>query len=187
MNSTHRMRYFLLFVLTTILSSFQSSDFITIKIRYQKKGETTTYSNGSDRLILKSGHTIISDTLTTINGELRISKQLLIKHETIDVFLASIGVDENYLISLNTTSDKEIIILLPKAYEKKGKFALCPKCHKNNKVYIAAYGLSQISRMIIKDEDTTYSPIVGRKYYMGSCTSNDLSPNWYCDRDKIHF
>ncbi|MOA30528.1 hypothetical protein D3C78_1516250 [compost metagenome] len=112
---------------------------------------------------------------------------MLKKHETVDVFLASIGVDENYLVSLNPTSDNEIIILLPKAYEKKGKFALCPKCHKSNKVYIAAYGLSQIAGMNIKNGDTTYSPIVGRKYYMGSCNSNDLSPNWYCDRDKIQF
>lgn len=104
---------------------------------------------------------------------------------TIDLYLTSIGVDANYLITLNADFKDTIIVRLPKEY--KGNYPKCPKCNKSDKVFKTVYGLEQIVSFRIEKGDTIYSPKVGKKYYMGSCIDNEFNPRYFCDRDSLFY
>jgi hypothetical protein len=110
----------------------------------------------------------------------------LIKEEY-DIFLSMIGVDENYLTTIKKESCQQTDFVFPKKYDVKFGFARCPKCQKRDKVYKLVYGNEQLVTVNIHKKDTTYSPMVGREYYMGTCVTSDFNPEWHCERDKIKF
>lgn len=160
-------------------------DDLTIQLRYQKNEDNTVWTKGIDKLTVKNNNKVVGDFITDTTGMTIIPETLINKYADLDIFLTSIGVDTNYLVTITKQSSDSVLILLPKQY--KGKFAKCPKCGKSDKVYQTIYGLEQIVTMNIVDGDTVYSPMIDRKYYMGSCIYHEFNPKFYCDRDGIFY
>lgn len=167
---------------------FGDSSVTEIKLDYYRTPDNQVWSNGFDELTLKVRGKQILKVLTDKEGTAKIKKDLLTKYREIDVFLTTVGVEELYLTTIdNHTIDKHIINI-PRYYTMRYKRAVCPKCKKVDKVYKAIYGDNQVLKMTVSEKgDTTYSNILGRKYYMGTCVTNEMNPKWYCDRDEIQF
>ena len=118
--------------------------------------------------------------------------EMTFNHEskkTYDFFVYGIGIDETYIKSFNSFKESEIKldIKFPNTYKIKSGNIICPKCNKANKVYPIIYGTPKSLITITTKGDTIRSNIVDRKYYAGTCVSSLLSPNYYCDRDRIKF
>ncbi|MCX8080291.1 MAG: hypothetical protein N3F09_03535 [Bacteroidia bacterium] len=109
--------------------------------------------------------------------------------KSFDFFITSIGIDTTLLKSF-TTFESDVMTYdfkFPNSYKKKLGKVICPKCSKMDKVYPIIYGDNQIVSMKVVNGDTLYSNIVDKKYYAGTCVHSRLSPNYYCDRDKVKF
>lgn len=159
-----------------------------IKLDYYRTPDNQVWSNGFDELTLKVKGEVILKVLTNKEGTAIIKKDLLKKYREVDVFLTTIGVEELYLTTINNHTIDKYIVNIPRYYTMRFKRAVCPKCKKVDKVYKAIYGDNQVLTMKITEKgDTAYSNISGRKYYMGTCVTNELNPKWYCDRDDIQF
>lgn len=180
------MKLTILFILIFLCSvTVYCQDDLIIQLRYQKNEDNTVWTKRIDKLTLRNNKNVIGDFLTDTVGITTIPKTLIEKYYDLDVFLTSIGVDTNYLVTIDKHSSDTVKIDLPKQY--KGRFSKCPKCSKSDKVYKTIYGLEQIVTMEIVSGDTIYSPMIDRKYYMGSCIVHEFNPHFYCDRDKIFF
>lgn len=108
--------------------------------------------------------------------------------QSFDFFVTGFGIDTIFLKSY-TKFESDLItwdIKLPSDYRKQFGQIICPKCSKTDQVYPIIYG-KQIVQQKIVNGDTTYTNIVNKKYYTGTCIHSLLSPNWYCDRDRIKF
>ncbi|MCB0791442.1 MAG: hypothetical protein H6595_08335 [Flavobacteriales bacterium] len=106
-----------------------------------------------------------------------------------DFYVTTLGIDTTFLKSfIQFDSDKMTWdIKLPNEPKKKLGGVFCPKCTKTDKVYPIIYGDNQVVQQKVVNGDTTYTNIVDKKYYAGTCVHYLLSPNWYCDREKIKF
>lgn len=173
--------------LTTFLPS-DTADVTQIKLNYYRTEDNQVWNKGIDELTIKTKGRVIDKILTDNNGLGTIKKDTIRKYKEIDIFLTSIGVEELYLLTINNSTIDRWEINIPRYYKIKLGRAVCPKCNKSDKVYKAIYGDRQILKLKIdKKGDTTYSNILGRNYYMGTCVTNDLNPLWHCERDKIEF
>jgi hypothetical protein len=165
-----------------------SPDGIEVNLRYRKKNNNSVWSPGSSQITIKARGTVIEIVLANDNGSAQIPAQLISKWRAIDLFLTAIGIEETYLTTLTESTPKEIDVYLPRGYKMRLGFAICPKCDRSDKVCQAVYGNDQrVTTRISLNSDTTYSNVVGRKYYMGTCVTNELNPQWYCQRDGIQF
>ena len=174
--------------LWTIFLLGDTVDVTQIKLNYYRTEDNQVWNNGIDELTLKTKGLVIEKILTDKNGLGTIKKDTIKKYKEIDIFLTSIGVEELYLETIKNSSIDRWEINIPRYYKMKLGRAVCPKCDKTDKVFKAIYGDGQILRLTTNDKgDTTYSNILGRNYYMGTCVTNDLNPLWHCERDKIEF
>jgi len=111
-----------------------------------------------------------------------------INGDRLDIFCYGIGVDTVLLFSTTNIRNLEpkMELYFPMKLKKNifGK-VICPICHKTDKVFPIIYGDGQIVQQKIKNGDTTYTNIVNKKYYAGTCI-NQVA-RYYCDRDKIKF
>lgn len=180
------MKLVITFILIVLL--FGGNDSTEIKLNYYRTRDNQVWNNGIDELTIKVRGKVIQKILTDKTGTATLNKSTIKKHGEVDVFLTTIGIEELYLTTLdNATIDKHEVNV-PRHYKIRFNKAICPKCNKVDKVYQAVYGDNQVMTMKVTEKgDTTYSNILGRKYYMGTCITNDLNPKWYCDRDKIQF
>ena len=180
------MKLLIPIILTVLI--FGGNDFTEIKLNYYRTPDNTVWSNGIDELTIKVSGMEIQKVLTNKTGTATIPKATIKKYGEIDMFLTTVGVEELYLTTIDNHTIDRYEVNIPRHYKMRFRRAVCPKCNKVDKVYEAVYGDNQIMTMEISEEgDTTYSNISGRKYYMGTCVTNDLNPRWYCDRDKIQF
>jgi hypothetical protein len=131
---------------------------------------------------------LVAQTFTDTGGHYELSFTPG-SEKSFDFFINSIGIDSTFIKSF-TTFESDVMtwdIKFPNSYRKKLGQVICPKCNKTDKVYQIIYGDRQLSQMVIVNGDTTYSNIVNKKYYAGTCISSLLSPHYFCGRDKIKF
>ncbi len=133
----------------------------------------------SKTIIDKSGHYQITINVGLSNG----------LNNTYDFYITRLGIDTSFIKAFRQFQGEEMTwdIKLPSTLKKKAGRTVCPKCELTDKVYPIIYGNKQIEEQKIEHGDTTYTNIVGKKYYAGTCVYSLLSPHWYCDRDKIKF
>lgn len=180
------MKSILLGLLTIFLLS--DTDVTKIKLNYFRTEDNQVWNNGIDELTVKKDGRVIEKILTDKNGLGTLKKDTVKKYKSVDIFLTTVGVEELYLTTINNSTIDRWEINIPRAYRMKLGRAVCPKCHKVDKVYRAIYGDEQVLMLKINNKgDTTYSNIVGRNYYVGTCLTNHLNPLWHCERDKIEF
>ncbi len=173
-----------IFVLLHIFVSSFCQDII-LKIDYQKNEDNVIWTKGIDEITIRYNGVIIKKYLTDTNGIVRIPKSLLLKADNYDISLTSIGIQENYLTSINHDVKDTVLVMLPKIYKFKFGYAICPKCNKSNKVCkISTEPI--LVRTIVKG-DTLYSPIHKRTYYIGTDVWHEFNPIWYCKHDSIKF
>lgn len=179
------MKYaFIIIILTISLTNLFSQDYI-IKLSYKKTDDNSIWNGGLDVLTIKQNQKIIRSVISDTTGIVKIPRSIIESGNDYDIFLTSIGVIENYLTTINKSASDTVFIKLPKTYNLRFGYAICPKCYKSNKV--CKISTEPILIVKIVNGDTTYSPIDKRTYYSGTDVWHDFNPNWYCKRDSIKF
>ena len=89
---------------------------IILKIDYQKNEDNVIWTKGIDEITIRYNGVIIKKYLTDTNGIVRIPKSLLLKADNYDISLTSIGIQENYLTSINHDVKDTVLVMLPKIY-----------------------------------------------------------------------
>ena len=161
-----------------------SQDLI-LKLKYQKTEDNTVWTKGIETISLKRNHAVITTVNSDTNGIFIIHNENIPCNQSFDIFLTSIGMLENYLMTVNMLNNDTLSISLPKKYTLRSGFAICPKCHRSDKVCKLSSEPILIMRII--KGDTIYSPIDKRIYYTGSSLWHEFDPQWYCKRDSIKF
>jgi hypothetical protein len=110
------------------------------------------------------------------------------KEKSFDFYCAGIGVDTIILASFTKfeSDNPEMTFFIPSIVKRNalGR-AICPKCHKADKVYKIEYSDSPVTTVHInKSGDTIYSQIY-RGVYQESCVVK--AAKFYCDRDRVKF
>ena len=158
---------------------------IMLVLRYQENKNNTAWNDGIYQLIIKNKQTIISKILSDTNGVFIIPGSNVNRNKTYDVTLSNIGMIDNFLLTIDKNRKDTIIISLPKKYTLKSGYAICPKCHRSDKVCkISSEPI--LIRKLVKGK-TVYSPIGKRTYYYGTDVWHTFNPLWYCKRDSIFF
>ena len=158
---------------------------IRLILQYQKDENNTAWTKGIDQILIKNKHSIVSKILSDTNGVFIIPRSIISFNNSYDVTLLSIGMIENYLLTINSNSKDTITFSMPKKYVLRGGYAECPKCHRSNKVCKISTEPILIRKII--NRDTVYSPISKRTYYSGTDVWHEFNPLWYCKRDSILF
>ena len=170
------------FLLLTIHSFSQD---IIVQILYQKNENNTAWTAGIDEITIRQNRKIIKKIITNSDGIGKIPKAILIDSKNYDLSLTSIGIQENYLITINKSIIDTIFIRFPKDYRMRFGYAICPICNKANAV--CKISMEPILVRTIVEGDTILSPIFKRTYYLGTDVGHEFNPNWYCKRDSIKF
>jgi len=177
-------------IVLTILTLFIIVDnptTVQIKINYNRTEDNQVWTKRTDQITVKKKGRTIQEIPTDKTGLVEIKKDSINKYGKLDIFMTSSGMQELYLLSVDKKTSNKLEINLPRQYELKEKFAVCPKCHKSDKVMKAIYGDNQSLLRVVKKGDTTYTNKIGKDYFMGTCKAHELNPKWYCDRDDIQF
>ena len=137
---------------------------------------------------MKRDDSVIQKINRVVDGFFLIDKSLIEITKNTDLFLSGLGISEQYyLTTINKESADTITIELPIKYKKRFGYAICPKCHKADKVCTLVYSDPPFLVMKIQNGDTTYSPILKRKYSMMTDVTSSLDPRWYCIRDNLFY
>jgi hypothetical protein len=187
-----RLRFiFLLVIIFIVTTSFLSIDVdITGKV-YSDNLELNKELFGIE-LFAKYTDRIVAKTFVDKTGHYEITINVGLSDglkNTYDFYMTSLGADTCFIKSFRQFDGEEMTwdIKLPNAYVKVGGRTVCPKCGTTEMVFPIIYGDRQLNQQKIINGDTINTNIVQKKYYAGTCIHSRLSPNWYCDRDKIKF
>lgn len=167
----------------TLLTTFGLTAFFVPSNRLYLSG--TVYSNDpkiadqlvglyifvkADNEIITGGYvdTVGHDDISFIPGD----------QSSFDFFVTSLGIDTTFLKSYTHFESDRMIwdIKLPNEPKKKLGGVVCPKCTKTDKVYPIIYGDNQVVQQKVVNGDTTYTNIVDKKFYAGTCVHSLLSP-----------
>lgn len=131
---------------------------------------------------------VIAQSIVEENGKFKISAS---SAKEFDVFYRGIGIGENYATTIKPTENDTVkfTIEIPRKYKKKWRKAVCPKCSKHDQTVPIRYGLGTeiVYLQIDKKGDTTYISYDKNNYYNGGCVHSDISPKYFCRRDKLKF
>jgi hypothetical protein len=139
-------------------------------------------------LLVIADNKLVAQTFTIEGGHYELTFTPT-NQKSFDFFIASIGIDTSLLKSFEAFQSNVMTcdFKFPPSYRKHLGQIICPKCRRTDKVYPIIYGWGQISERKIVNGDTIYSNIVDKKYYAGTCVSSNLSPKYFCNRDKVKF
>jgi hypothetical protein len=175
-------------IILILFTSGNHDEVVRLQIEYLRTEDNQVWTNGIDEVTVKKKTRVIQKLFTSKIGLIEIRRDSIRKYGELDLYMTSTGMQELYLLSINSKAREELKIHLPRHYQFRGKFALCPKCNKADKVLRAIYGEGQmLLRKISNRGDTIYTNKIGKDYYMGTCMVHELNPQWYCDRDNIAF
>lgn len=185
-----------IFILLLLITFFVTTSFLSVDVDISGK----FYSDNADlnkqlvgmQFFAKYEGNVVAKTTVDNSGHYEISINVGLSNglkNTYDFYITSFGTDTCFIKSFQQFNGEEMTwdIKLPNTYKKIMGRTICPKCETGDKVFPIIYGDNQKEVEIITKSDTTYSNIVNKKYYAGTCIRGILSPNWYCDKDKIHF
>ena len=131
---------------------------------------------------------VIAQSIVEENGKFKISAS---SAKEFDVFYRGIGIGENYATTIKPTENDTVkfTIEIPRKYKKKWRKSVCPKCSKHDQTVPIRYGLGSeiVYLQIDKKGDTTYISHDKNNYYDGGCVHSDISPKYFCRRDKLKF
>jgi len=161
-----------------------SQDLI-LKLNYQKTEDNTVWTKGNEMITIKSNHSLITNVYSDTNGVFIIPRSGILNTQSFDIFLASTGMLENFLMTINMNERDTLSINLPKKYSIQAGYAICPKCHRSDEVCKISTEPILIRRIV--KGDTIYSPIDNRIYYSGTSVWHEFNPLWFCKRDSIKF
>ncbi len=139
-------------------------------------------------IFIKADNKVIASDNVDKEGHYKIN--FIAGNETsFDLYVTGFGMDTLFIKSFTGFDSDNVTfdISFPISYKKTIGQITCPKCNKATKVYKIIYGDAPKYKILITKSDTIYSPIVNNKYYAGTCLKSLISPEWYCDRDKISF
>jgi hypothetical protein len=179
------MRTILIILIFQLFLVDSFSQEILVQVLHHKNDDNTAWTGGIDEITVRKNRKIITKLSTSSNGIVRIPRSKVNDGMNYDLSLTSIGIQENYLTTINSRSKDTILIMLPKHYKLRFGFAICPLCNKSNKV--CKISLEPILVRSIVNGDTILSPIYKRTYYFGTDLWHEFNPNWYCKRDSIKF
>lgn len=121
------------------------------------------------------------------NGTFAISAS---KNIEFDIYCSGIGVRDVYLQTVKPTNENKVLlnIKIPKDYVMHKKKAVCPKCSEYDQTIPIIYGLQTIV-VFTKNPPpyTTYDGYGRKEVYDGGCVTSEISPRYYCKRDKLKF
>ena len=131
---------------------------------------------------------VIAQTVVEKDGAFKIS---LTANKEFDVYYRGIGIGENYASTIKPTEKDTLTFTfqIPRKYNKKYGKIVCPKCSKQDQTIPIRYGLGTeiVYRNVDKKGDTTYISYDKNTYYEGGCVHSEISPKYFCKRDKIKF
>ena len=127
-------------------------------------------------LFVKGDNKFIAGTFTDTGGYYELDF-IPDSQKSFDFFIAGPGMDTTFLKSY-TVFESDVMtwdIKLPIIPGKKDEEIICPKCKQCDQVY----------RIVIGEFGK--KDLLNKTIYVGNCIHEPMSPNWYCDRDKIKF
>lgn len=107
-----------------------------------------------------------------------------------DIYYHGIGAGLTFLQAVKS-NDKDTVVFnfkIPRKYKKHAGKVECPKCNKHDKTIRIVYGLRSI--VIYKKNPPSYTTYEGcgrEEVYEGGCVTSEISPQYYCKRDKLKF
>ncbi|QJB32516.1 hypothetical protein HF324_14420 [Chitinophaga oryzae] len=156
-------------------------------------GEPKKYTTAALQLLLKDKGKVIGKTYTDSLGNFTYSFSGSAPQQ-VDVLYSSLGISANaYLKTIDLTGAADttritLILPAPGQLDASGK-TICPKCNKSDETIVVLNSgiTAKVTKIVDKNGNVTYSPIVGNIYYMGSCVGTTMDPGWHCKRDNIFF
>jgi hypothetical protein len=131
---------------------------------------------------------VIAQSIVERDGAFKISASA---DKEFDVYYRGIGIGENYALTIKSTEKDTIkfTIEIPRKYNKKKGKIVCPKCSEQDQTIPIRYGLGTeiVYRQVDKKGDTTYISYDKNNYYEGGCVHSEISPKYFCKRDKLKF
>jgi hypothetical protein len=177
-----------IFLTLTLTSFLTSSNRLYVSGTILSSDKDPYADSGSLNIFVKADNKVIASANVDKDGKYNIN--FIVENQTsFDFYVTGFGID-TILIKSFTKFDSDNItfdIRFPITYKKSTGQVICPKCNKSTKVYKIIYGDAPKYKTTIVKGDTVYSPIVNNKYYAGTCIKSLISPEWYCDRDKVAF
>ncbi len=184
------------FIIISLLIFITTTSFLTVEVKVSGKVYSDNIEFNKEivgiELFVKYEDNIIAKTFIDKMGNYEVTMNVGLSNQlknTYDFYFTSIGSDTCFIKAFLQFNGEEMTwnIKLPNTYTKNKGRIVCPKCGTTNKVFPIVYGWEQRTQQKVANGDTSYTNIVQDKYYAGTCIHSRISPNWYCDKDKIKF